>query len=60
MLGKQIIIDGLRTNFKNQRVARSYILEYQKRFAQYEFFISSDSHATKEKFIPRLLKNFHK
>ena len=60
MLGKQITIDGLRTNFKNQRVARSYILEYQKRFSQYEFFISSDLHATKEKFIPRLLKNFHR
>ena len=60
MLGKQIIIDGLRINFKNQRVARSYILEYQKRFSQYEFFISPDSHAIKEKFIPRLLKNFHK
>ena len=60
MLGKQIIIDGLRTNFKNQRVVKSYILEYQKRFPQYEFFISSDSDTIKEKFIPRLLKNFHK
>ena len=60
MLGKQIIIDGLRTNFKNQRVARSYILEYQERFSQYEFFISSNSDTNKEKFIPRLLKNFHK
>ena len=60
MLGKQTAIDGLRTNFKHQRVARSYILEYQKRFSQYEFFISSNSDTNKEKFIPRLLKNFHK
>ena len=60
MLGKQIIVDGLRTNFKIQRVARSYIVEYQKRFPQYEFFISSDSNVMKGKFIPRLLKNFHK
>ena len=60
MLGKQTTVDGLRTNFKNQRVARSYILEYQKRFPQYGFFISSNSYAIREKFIPRLLKNFHK
>ena len=35
--GKQMKVDGVRTNFKTREVARSYISEYQKRFPFLDF-----------------------
>ena len=35
--GKQIKINGIRTNFKTREVAQSYISEYQKRFPFLDF-----------------------
>jgi hypothetical protein len=42
VLGNQIDIDGIRTNFNTPKVANNYILEYQNRFSHYNFSIDTE------------------
>ena len=39
VFGKQINIEGLRTDFHTNEVTISYIKEYQKRFSHYNFSV---------------------
>ncbi|MDX1533147.1 MAG: hypothetical protein R3230_02965 [Nitrosopumilaceae archaeon] len=39
VFGKQVNIEGLRTNFHTSEVTASYIKEYQKRFSHYNFSV---------------------
>ena len=51
VFGKQISIDGLRTEFQRIDVATSYIKEYQKTFSQYIFSLESPIPEIKRKTI---------
>ena len=51
VFGKQISIDGLRTEFQTLEVATSYIKEYQKTFSQYSFSLESPIPEIKRKTI---------
>lgn len=53
IFGKEIKIEGVRTNFKIKEVAQSYISEYKKRFQHHTFSIGEEIQ-TKRKL--RILK----
>ena len=58
ILGNQIKIDGIRTNFNTPKVANSFITEYQDRFSQYNFSMASEMPIIKRrKFLEMLKKN---
>jgi len=42
VFGKEIKIDGIRTNFKIKDVAQSYISEYKNRFRHYSFSLEEE------------------
>ena len=42
VLGNQIDIDGVRTNFNTPKVANNYIVEYQNRFSHYNFSLVTE------------------
>jgi len=48
IFGKEIKIEGVRTNFKIKEVAQSHISEYKKRF-QYHTFSIGEEIQTKRK-----------
>lgn len=56
ILGNQVNIDGVRTNFKTFKVANNFISEYQKRFSQYEFSMSSEMPIVKRNWLLENLK----
>ena len=41
LFGNESIVEGLRTNFKTNEVAVSFLKEYQRRFPQYNFSLAS-------------------
>ncbi len=42
VLGNQIDMDGIRTNFNTPKVENNYILEYQNRFSHYNFSMATE------------------
>ena len=42
VLGNQIDIDGIRTNFNTPKVTNNYILEYQNRCPHYNFSTATE------------------
>lgn len=56
ILGNQVSIDGVRTSFNTHRVANSFISEYQNRFSQYRFSISSEMPTIKRNWLFENLK----
>ena len=56
IFGKQIKIDEIRTEFKTQRVAQSYISEYRKRFSHYDFSIALEIPEMKRRLSIRNFK----
>lgn len=56
ILGNQVYIDGVRTSFNTHRVANSFISEYQNRFSQYRFSISSEMPTIKRNWLFENLK----
>ena len=56
VFGKQVIIDEIRIDFKNYRVARSFISEYQKRFPHYNFSMTADIPELESNLCPRIIK----
>jgi len=42
IFGKEVEIDGVRTNFKIREVAQSHISEYKNRFQHYSFSIQEE------------------
>ena len=51
LLGNESTIEGLRTNFKTNEVATSFIREYQKRFPHYSFSLSAHIPEFKRKTV---------
>jgi len=58
VLGEQVKIDGVRTEFKNYGVAQSYISDYQEKFPHYNFSLASDIHELNNDSVPRIFKKF--
>ncbi len=58
VLGEQVKIDEIRTEFKNYKVAQSYISDYQEKFPYYDFSLTSDIHELKNNSVPRIFKKF--
>jgi len=56
VLGNQVNVDGLRTSFNTSRVASSFISEYQNRFSQYKFSISSEMPIVKRNWLIENMK----
>lgn len=56
VFGKQATIDGIRTDFKNYRVARSFISEYQKMFPHYDFSMTAVVSEIESNSSPRIIK----
>lgn len=57
VLGNQIDIDGIRTNFNTPKVANNYILEYQNRFSHYNFSMATEMPVIKKNWILEKIKN---
>jgi hypothetical protein len=51
VLGNQVNVDGIRTNFNTPKVANNYIMEYQNRFSQYSFSMASEMPVIKRNWI---------
>lgn len=56
ILGNQVSIDGVRTDFKTPKVANNFISEYQDRFAQYSFSMASEMPVIKRNWLLQKLK----
>lgn len=56
IFGKQVIIDEIRTNFKNYRVALSFTSEYQRRFPHYDFSLTVNMPEIESNSHPRIIK----
>ncbi len=56
VLGNQVDIDGVRTSFNTHKVANSFISEYQNRFSQYTFSISTEMPIIKRNWLFENLK----
>ena len=56
VFGKQTKIDEIRTEFKTQRVAQSYISEYRKRFSHYDFSMALEMPEMKRRLSIRKFK----
>ena len=54
ILGNQVNIDGVRTSFKTFKVANNFISEYQNRFSQYEFSMSSEMPIIKRNWLLKI------
>lgn len=57
VLGNQIKLDGIRTNFNTSKVASNYILEYQNRFSHYNFSMTTELPVIKRNWILEKIKN---
>jgi len=57
VLGNQIDIDGIRTNFNTPKVANNYISEYQNRFLHYNFSMAAEMPVIKRNWILEKIKN---
>ena len=57
VLGNQIDIDGIRTNFNTPKVANNYILEYQNRFLHYNFSMATEMPIIRKNWILEKIKN---
>ena len=57
ILGNQINVDGIRTNFHTIKVANNYISEYQSRFSHYRFSMATEMPVIKKNW---LFNNFKK
>ena len=57
VLGNQIYMDGIRTNFNTPKVANNYILEYQKRFPHYNFSMATEMPIIKKSWMLEKIKN---
>lgn len=51
VFGKEVIIDGLRTEFKTNDVAWSFIKEYKKRYPLYNFALVTETLNSEKKTI---------
>jgi len=56
ILGNQVNIDGIRTDFKTPKVANNFISEYQDRFSQYSFSMASEMPVVKRNWLLEKLK----
>lgn len=56
VFGKETSIEEIRTDFKTREVAKSYILEYQKRFPHYSFSMATESPEIKNNTALRIFK----
>ena len=56
IFGKEVKINEIRTNFKTQGVAYSYLSEYQKRFKHYSFSINTQIPEKKKSVILKIFK----
>ena len=56
VFGKQTKIGEIRTEFKTQRVAQSYISEYRKRFSHYDFSMALEMPEMKRRLSIRKFK----
>jgi len=56
VFGKQVKMDGIRTNFKTTAVAQSYTSEYQKRFSHYYFSMAAEIPEIKRNTVLRIFK----
>lgn len=56
ILGNQVSIDGVRTDFKTPKVANNFISEYQNRFSQYNFSMASEMPVIKRNWLLQKLK----
>ena len=56
IFGKQVKIDGIRTNFKTRAVAQSHISEYQKRFSHYFFSMATEMPEIKRNTVLKIFK----
>ena len=54
---KECKIDGIRTSFKTQQVAQSYIKEYQKSFPQFKFTMKTNTLEIKRRMNFNLLNH---
>ena len=57
VLGNQIDMDWIRTNFNTPKVANIYILEYQNRFSHYNFSMATEMQDIKRDWILEKIKN---
>ena len=57
VFGKQVSSDEIRTDFKMYQVAQSHILEYQKRFPNHSFSISTQIPHTRRTIFRRFVRN---
>ena len=53
IFGKQIQMEEVRTDFKTQQVAQSFISEYQKRFPHYDFSLAIEIPQIKRKLFSK-------
>jgi hypothetical protein len=51
VLGNQVNVDGIRTNFNTPKVANNYIVEYQNRFSHYSFSMAVEMPVIKRNLI---------
>ena len=51
VFGKEVTIDGLRTNFKSHDVAWSFMKEYKKSYPLYNFALTTDDTKQEKKTI---------
>ena len=55
VFGKESFIDGLRTKFKTNDVAWSFMKEYKKKYSLYNFALVTENSKSKKKTIIRYL-----
>ena len=60
ILGNQVNMDGIRTNFNTPKVANSFISEYQNRFIQYRFSLASEMPIIEKKWMLEKFKKIYK
>ncbi len=58
VLGNQVNIDGVRTDFKTPKVANNFISEYQEIFSQYSFSMASEMPVIKKNWLFQKLKKY--
>ncbi len=60
VLGNQVNIDGVRTDFKTPKVANNFISEYQEMFSQHSFSMASEMPVIKKKWLFQKLKKYQR
>lgn len=54
MFGKESRLEGIRTDFKTQQVASSYVEEYKKIFPDHDFFIGERLLKTRLRLLSKI------